>query len=82
MIRYKPSGDSAFIIKAGDVISHEVHITVRKLLKKLDETKIRGVTDIIPSYNEILVCYDPAVAGYRQILDDLRMCEADYDNVK
>lgn len=81
MIRYIPSGDSAFIIKAGDVISGEVHITVRKLLQKLDEAKFAGVTDIIPSYNEILVCYDPLVAGYRQILDDLRMCEADLESV-
>ncbi|MCI0523542.1 MAG: 5-oxoprolinase subunit PxpB [Bacteroidales bacterium] len=82
MIRYIPSGDSAFIVKAGDVISGEVHITIRKLLRKLDEAKITGVTDIIPSYNEILVCYDPMVAGYRQILDDLRMCEADLESVK
>ena len=82
MNRYIPSGDSAFIIKAGDVISEEIHVTVRKLLKKLDEAEIAGVTDIIPSYNEIMVCYDPTVAGYKQIIGDLRACEAGLESVQ
>jgi KipI family sensor histidine kinase inhibitor len=82
MIRYIPSGDSAFIIKAGDVISEEILITVRKLLKKLYEAEIAGVTGIIPSYNEIMVCYDPTVAGYKQIIGSLRTCEAGIESVE
>jgi KipI family sensor histidine kinase inhibitor len=77
VLTYIPSGDSAFIIKAGDVISEEVNLTVRKLLKRLEEENIQGITDFIPAYNELMVCYDPAKIGYRRLLEILRACAAD-----
>ncbi len=76
-LKYIPSGDSAFIIKAGDVISEEVNLVVRKLLKRLEEEKISGLTDFIPSYNELMVCYDPEVIDYKQLLAIFRKCSAD-----
>lgn len=76
-LKYILSGDSAFIIKAGDVISEEVNLTVRKLLKRLEEAKINGVTDFIPSYNELMVCYDPTVLDYKQLLEIFEKCSAD-----
>lgn len=76
-LKYIPSGDSAFIIKAGDVISEEVNLVVRKLLARLEEENIPGVIDFIPSYNELMVCYDPAKIGYRRLLETLRACAAD-----
>ncbi|MCJ7819722.1 MAG: 5-oxoprolinase subunit PxpB [Bacteroidales bacterium] len=82
MLHYIPSGDSAFIIKAGDGISEEVNKTVMKLLVRLEEWKIAGITDFIPAYNELMVSYDPAVTGYRQILEILRACGADIEDVE
>ncbi|HUW93396.1 MAG TPA: 5-oxoprolinase subunit PxpB [Bacteroidales bacterium] len=82
MLQYIPSGDSAFIIKAGDDISEEVNRTVRKLLVRLENLKIEGVTDFIPSYNELMICYDPAVSGYRHILGILRACCAEIDDLE
>jgi KipI family sensor histidine kinase inhibitor len=82
MLKYIPSGDSAFIIKAGDTISEEVNQTVRRLLVRLEDEKIIGITDFIPSYNELMVCYDPLVTGYRQMVDALRASEADLDMVR
>lgn len=76
-LKYIPSGDSAFIIKAGDVISEEVNLTVRKLLKRLEEENISGVTDFIPSYNELMVCYDPATLDYKLLLEIFEKCAAD-----
>jgi inhibitor of KinA len=82
MLHYIPSGDSAFIIKAGDGISEEVNRTVMKLLVRLEEWKIAGITDFIPAYNELMVSYDPSVTGYRQLLDILRACGADIEDVE
>jgi KipI family sensor histidine kinase inhibitor len=76
-LKYIPSGDSAFIIKAGDVISEEVNLTVRKLLARIEEENVPGITDFIPSYNELMVCYDPAKIGYRRLLEILHACDAD-----
>jgi inhibitor of KinA len=76
-LKYIPSGDSAFIIKAGDVISEEVNLVVRKLMKRLEEEDIKGIMDFIPSYNELMVCYDPATVDYRQLLEIFKKCAAD-----
>jgi len=76
-LKYIPSGDSAFIIKAGDVISEEVNLVVRKLLKRLEEENISGILGFIPSYNELMVCYDPATVDYRQLLETFKKCAAD-----
>jgi KipI family sensor histidine kinase inhibitor len=81
-LKYIPSGDSAFIIKAGDEISEEVNRTVRKLLIRLEKEKISGITDFIPSYNELMVCYDPSVKDYRQLPDIFRSCAADLNSVQ
>jgi KipI family sensor histidine kinase inhibitor len=75
-LKYIPSGDSAFIIKAGDEISEEINATVRKLLARLERENISGVTDFIPSYNELMVCYDPLVLDYKELLEVLRSCAA------
>ncbi len=76
-LKYIPSGDSAFIIKAGDEISEEVNQTVRKLLKRLEEENFSGITDFIPSYNELMVCYDPALLDYKQLLEVSKKCASD-----
>jgi len=76
-LKYIPSGDSAFIIKAGDVISEEVNRPGRKRLAWIKQENIDGITDFIPSYNELMVCYDPARIGYRRLLESLRACAAD-----
>ncbi|MFN2313631.1 MAG: 5-oxoprolinase subunit PxpB [Bacteroidales bacterium] len=76
-LKYIPSGDSAFIIKAGDAISEEINATVRKLLVRLEMENISGITDFIPSYNQLMVCYDPSVLDYKQLLEISEKCAAD-----
>ncbi len=82
VFRYIPSGDSAFIIKTGDEISVELNQAVRKLLIRIDQENINGVTDFIPSYNELMICYDPSVIGFRKLLDTLHSVEADIENIQ
>ena len=78
-LRYIPSGDSAFIIKAGDDISPATNQLVRKLLLQIEEANIPGITDFIPSYNELMVCYDPCTTPYRELLERLRTVETGID---
>lgn len=57
-----PSGDAALILKAGDDISPTTNAVVRKLLQVVGEEVPEGVLDLLPSYNELMVCYDPGQA--------------------
>lgn len=82
ILKYIPSGDSAFIIKVDNEISPEINQTIRKLLVRIEQERIEGVVDFIPSYNELLVCYDPLIIGYRKLLDRLRLIDREIDSVK
>ncbi len=68
-LTYMPLGDSAFIIKAGDDISVETNKIVQKLEARIEQENINGVIDFIPAYNELTVCYDPTLIGYRKLVD-------------
>jgi inhibitor of KinA len=76
-LTYIPSGDAAFILKAGDKISITVNQVIRKLLVRIEEEKIPGITELIPSYNELMIIYDPCITGYRDLLARLHSLEHD-----
>jgi KipI family sensor histidine kinase inhibitor len=82
MFQYIPSGDSAVIIKAGDEISEEINLTVRKLLARIENENIIGIIDFIPSYNELMICYDPLIISCRKLLDTLRTLETNIDTIE
>jgi inhibitor of KinA len=82
MLQYIPSGDSAFIIKAGNEISDEINKTIRKLLIRIEQEHIGGIVDFIPSYNELMICYNPSIIGYRKLLETLQSFEVNIDSIE
>ena len=75
MFKYFPSGDSAIIVKAGDQISAEINNTIRRLLTRVEMESIPGITDFIPSYNELMICFNPSLTNFRKLLDIIRSLE-------
>lgn len=82
MLKYKPSGDTALIIKAGDEIAKEINRVVRKLLIRIERENIYGVVDFIPSYNELMVCFDPALTDFAELTARIRCIEDDIDSIE
>jgi inhibitor of KinA len=82
MLQYIPSGDSAFTIKAGNEISEEINRTIRKLLVRIEQENIDGIVDFIPSYNELMVGYDPSIIGYQKLLAKIQSFESNIDSIE
>jgi inhibitor of KinA len=82
MLQYFLSGDSAIIIKAGNEISEDIHRVVRKLLILIEKEHIDGVIDFIPSYNELMICYDPSIISYLKLLGILSNFESGVETVE
>lgn len=57
--RFIPAGDSALCVELGNHISPEVLGRVRALYQVIEDEKIAGVAELVPSYRSILVYYDP-----------------------
>ncbi len=63
-MRIAPAGDRALLIQLEQVISEEVNDRVHGLMKAIEDARIRGVEEMIPSYSSLLVFYDPGQIGY------------------
>ena len=75
--KYIPAGDSAFLVHFGEFISEEINRRLQLYLSALQKD-IQGkeiFLDIIPSYADILVCYDPLMFTYEEILSILKKAE-------
>jgi inhibitor of KinA len=81
-LKYLPSGDSAIIIKTGNEISENQNFRIRKLLYGIEKEKINGVIDFIPAYNELMICYDPLILSFHQLLDQLHSLENKQDDIQ
>ncbi len=81
MLKYLPLGDKAFLVKIGNGISPETHIKVQNFSKLLEEKKLKGIIEVTPAYNEILISYDPGVLNYKKLISELRELEKEKINL-
>jgi inhibitor of KinA len=72
MVQYLPSGDSALLLKFGNEISEAVNKEIRSFVIMLQNAKIEGVLELIPSYTDLLIHYDPLKISYQDLLEKLK----------
>src|SRR5438552_18562876 len=57
--RFVAASDRSFLASLGDRISLDEHRRVRRLLRRLDESPLPGITNLVPAYASLLVHFDP-----------------------
>ncbi len=60
-------GDAAVYCDFGNKIDQETNLNVIKYFKNLRQLKVIGITNITPSYNKLIVSFDPSVTNYEKI---------------
>lgn len=73
--RYMPFGDSALVVKFGDVIDVEVNRKVLALDQALRQRKVFGVEECVPTYGSLLIRYNPLKTTYEQLVYQIRDIE-------
>ena len=58
---FKPAGDRALLVEAGDTVHRLVNRKVREMFISLAQQPIPGVIERIPAYRSLMVVYDPLV---------------------
>lgn len=71
-IRFAPSGDSALVAEFGRVIDDEINEMVHAMGRWITKQKIRGVTQLLPTFRSLMVFYDPMVISYERLVRKLR----------
>jgi inhibitor of KinA len=70
--RFLPCGDLALSVELGDDINREVNARVLALEYLIQQRRLGGVTETVPSYRSLLVYYDPFTVGWDELTASLR----------
>ena len=61
--RLLPCGDRAVSVELGDEVDRELNARVLALEYLLQQRRVAGIAETVPSYRALLVYYDPLVIG-------------------
>jgi len=73
-------GDSALYCDFGNEINRETNSHVIKYFKSLQKLKLKGITNIIPSYNKLIISYDLSIINFQNLkekIKDLKLKETE-----
>ena len=65
--RILPCGDAALAVTFGDVISERTGERVRALADALCAEHVTGITELVPAFCSLTVCYDSAAISYPKL---------------
>jgi KipI family sensor histidine kinase inhibitor len=70
--RFLPVGDSALTVEFGDAIAPELNQAVVHLDIALAAAELDGISETIPSYRSLLICYEPLEISFQQLVTEVR----------
>jgi len=57
--RILPAGDTALVVEFGGGIDRAVSTRVLALAQRLDEARLDGIVETVPTFRSLMVCFDP-----------------------
>ena len=64
-------GDAALYCDFGDEVNKEINSDVIKYFNTIKENNIKGVNNLTPSYNKLIISYDLKVTNFREIKQEI-----------
>ncbi len=78
-------GDSALYCDFGDEVNRETNSHVIKYFKNLQKLNLKGITNITPSYNKLIISYDLSIINFHDLkekIKDLKLKETEDKEAK
>ncbi|HCS12079.1 MAG TPA: allophanate hydrolase, partial [Clostridiales bacterium] len=70
-IKYLSAGDKAVVMEFGNEISKEINAKIRNVVKSIDEAKIDGIEELLPTYRSLMIMYEPLRIEYSELISTL-----------
>lgn len=81
MFQIEAYGDRGIRVQLGDAISEEINEKIRSLSMLLDQEKIEGVIEWIPTYTAVSIYYDPYYISFLQLKEKLLELKGTFSQV-
>lgn len=79
-VEFLPCGDAGLSVQFGDRIDRPLNERVIRIKAGIDEARIAGVVETVPTYRALMIHYDPLQTSQAALIDDLRpLLDQDFD---
>ena len=65
-------GDAAIYCDFGDEVNQEINANVIKFFKSIQKQNIKGITNITPSYNKLIISFDLDLTDYTDLKNEIQ----------
>ena len=65
-------GDSALYCDFGTEVNKQINSEVIKCFNNIREKNIRGINNLTPSYNKLIISYDLKMTNFKEIKDEIK----------
>jgi len=65
-------GDSALYCDFGENVNKDINSNVINYFKNIKESNIEGITNLVPSYNKLIVTFDLRLTNYDKIKEEIK----------
>ena len=65
-------GDSALYCDFGTEVNKQINSEVIKCFNNIKEKNIRGINNLTPSYNKLIISYDLKMTNFKEIKDEIK----------
>ncbi|OWZ82848.1 5-oxoprolinase subunit PxpB [Natranaerobius trueperi] len=70
--RFLAAGDSALVVEFGNSIAPEINAAIREFVTKLNNSQIKGVLELVPTYRSVLIYFDPLTIKVNTLKEELQ----------
>lgn len=71
-VTFCPVGDSAVSLSFGNVICPETNRRIRSFCRALEQYPITGMTETLPTFCSVMICYQPLDISYHSLVRQLK----------
>ena len=75
-------GDASLYCDFGNEVNQKTNIKVIKFFKKIKELKIKGVNNLTPSYNKLIISFDLNVTNFTELKKKIENINISKDDIK
>ncbi len=68
---FRPGGDRSVLMLLGDEMSFDLNFLVHSLARRIRETNLPGVIELIPEMASILISYDPDLISHEDLVTEI-----------
>ena len=73
-------GDAAIYCDFGSEVNRQVNHEVIKYFNTLKNKKIKGITNLAPSYNKLIITFDLEITNYKELIKKIHNLKLDEIN--